>query len=212
MPGDLEGFIYLASQLEGIQKHSVRSYSCYGSSGSSLSLRTETNLPPYLSAKRGPQEDTRLLGAERMLGRGIKKISIEWLTVNKSRTSNTYNMKEQPKHNSGSIYPKKPHSATPLSATRTASILTSSPAPLLSRIRPNPLRLGLPGRRSICKCCVFILLSLSGKGEREVKEKDNRGTASGIGMLGSLKGRRRAGLRSVQLRERGCSCSSVRIT
>jgi len=47
-----------------------------------------------------------------------------------------------------------------------------------------------------------MFFPLGGKGEGEVKEpKDSRGTASGMGMFGSLKGRRSAGLRSVQLRE-----------
>jgi len=60
----------------------------------------------------------------------------------------------------------------------------------------------MPGRSSSRKCCVFIVFSLGGKGEWEMTlEKDNRGRARGRGMLGSLKGRLRAGFRSVQFRE-----------
>jgi hypothetical protein len=46
-----------------------------------------------------------------------------------------------------------------------------------------------------------MFLSLGGKGEGEVKTKDRRDIVSGMGILGSSKGRRRAGLRSVQLIE-----------
>jgi hypothetical protein len=46
-----------------------------------------------------------------------------------------------------------------------------------------------------------MLLPLRRKGEREVKANDSRGTANGMGILGSLNGSRSAGLRSVQLKE-----------
>ena len=47
-----------------------------------------------------------------------------------------------------------------------------------------------------------MLLPLRRKGEREVKANDSRGTASRMGILGSLNGSRSAGLRSVQLNSR----------
>jgi hypothetical protein len=45
-----------------------------------------------------------------------------------------------------------------------------------------------------------MFLSLGGKGEG-VKTKDRRDIVNGMGILGSLKGRRSAGRRSVQLIE-----------